>query len=526
MSANTLAIFPAKAPVEATSPDQGRMNEDGSDFKSFMDNATYKTDKARKPSKESSTQNQNDTQAQKTKSDKNKTNSTTEKNSDYREVSGSTDDNSQSVPEASSKGLFDEDNELLASQLQELNIGQNKFEAILDLLGLTAEADSANVLQSLSQALNLSSNDASEKNNPEDFLTRLQQNKNEAINLLKQAGLSDAEAKKLMNQLQSLNTVTTKQLLDKNIDDEGSDFSDQFDKNKNASENTDSSIKVVEKTDPSIKEAEKYDSSVKVTEKNDPLLNKAKKISHSNSDDKLQKTIKQNETPRITDQEPVTEKPRVLSKLGEVLTEKNAQANIVQTENFSDGKSFNKGLENVKTTPDLQAQPTSITNNTAIKAVESSKPILSENLLARGATEVKVIKQITDRMTVRSNGSENEVHIKLDPPSLGKVRMNIITSGDSVRTLIVAENQAVKQVIENNFNQLRDAMGEQGLKVDSFTVTVGGESNQQNASDNPSEKKDNPSSFEQAVTVETNENSGTETLSLFFGDNQSISVMA
>ena len=75
MSANTLAIFPAKAPVEATSPDQGRMNEDGSDFKSFMDNATYKTDKARKPSKESSTQNQNDTRAQKTKSDKNKTNS-------------------------------------------------------------------------------------------------------------------------------------------------------------------------------------------------------------------------------------------------------------------------------------------------------------------------------------------------------------------------------------------------------------------------------------------------------------------
>ena len=95
-----------------------------------------------------------------------------------------------------------------------------------------------------------------------------------------------------------------------------------------------------------------------------------------------------------------------------------------------------------------------------------------------------------------------------------------------MRTLIVAENQAVKQVIENNFNQLRDAMGEQGLKVDSFTVTVGGESNQQNASDNPSEKKDNPSSFEQTVTVETNENSGTETLSLFFGDNQSISVMA
>ena len=222
----------------------------------------------------------------------------------------------------------------------------------------------------------------------------------------------------------------------------------------------------------------------------------------------------------------MTEKPGVVSKLGELLTEKNAQASIVQTENFSDGKSFNKGLENLKTAPDLQVQPTTTTTNTAVKAVESSKPILPENLLARGATEVKIINQITDKMTVRSKGSENEVHIKLDPPSLGRVRMNIITSGDSVRTLIVAEYQAVKQVIENNFNQLRDAMGEQGLKVDSFTVTVGGESNQQNSPENSSGKKNNPSSLEQAVAGDTNENSGTETVSMFFGDNQSISVIA
>jgi len=34
--------------------------------------------------------------------------------------------------------------------------------------------------------------------------------------------------------------------------------------------------------------------------------------------------------------------------------------------------------------------------------------------------------------------------------------MNIITSGDGVRTVIIAENQAVKQTIENNLSQLRD----------------------------------------------------------------------
>jgi flagellar hook-length control protein FliK len=102
--------------------------------------------------------------------------------------------------------------------------------------------------------------------------------------------------------------------------------------------------------------------------------------------------------------------------------------------------------------------------------------------------------------------------------------MKIITSGETVRTVIVAENPAVKQVIENNFNQLRDAMGEQGLKLDSFTVTVGGESGHQNPSGESLDEENNSSLFEQ--TANADENPETGTVSLFFGDNQSISVIA
>jgi flagellar hook-length control protein FliK len=104
--------------------------------------------------------------------------------------------------------------------------------------------------------------------------------------------------------------------------------------------------------------------------------------------------------------------------------------------------------------------------------------------------------------------------------------MKITTSGDTVRTVIVAENHAVKQVIENNFNQLRDAMNGQGLKVDSFTVTVGGESGHQNPSGEFLGKENNPSLFEQKVSADTNENLATGTVSMFFGDNQSISIIA
>jgi flagellar hook-length control protein FliK len=104
--------------------------------------------------------------------------------------------------------------------------------------------------------------------------------------------------------------------------------------------------------------------------------------------------------------------------------------------------------------------------------------------------------------------------------------MKIVTSGDTVRTVIVAENQAVKQVIENNFNQLRDAMGEQGLKLDSFSVTVGGESNNQNPSQDSLEDENNASTLDQTASNETEESPRAGTVSLFFGDDQSISVIA
>jgi flagellar hook-length control protein FliK len=94
--------------------------------------------------------------------------------------------------------------------------------------------------------------------------------------------------------------------------------------------------------------------------------------------------------------------------------------------------------------------------------------------------------------------------------------------------MIIAENHAVKQTIENNFNQLRDAMSEQGLKVDSFSVMVGGESGSSNQNGkkfgegnslNPLSNKQVSSSGNDGEFEESND-------SFIFDGNQSISVLA
>ena len=538
MPGNALAVFAPKAPVELTAPTRDRANDNGSNFKDFMDTATHKVDTAQKPSKKNSPQNKNDADTGKIQPQKAKpkTESRTEDNSNNQEVSASKENKSQSAPKTIAKDSLTENTvtkdsliegtEVLATKLQELDINQAQFEALLDLLGLNGDADLDALLQSLTQALNLNQKNSGDKTNPSDLIARIQQNQGEAVNLLKQAGLSDAEAKNFLNHLQSLQNASAQKGLDKNAS-----LQAKLDSRTNRSDEASIKNPVFDNSQtendegPDFSTKFKDTAKLKDTTKRSDTAQGTGKTDRSASLDKLTETAKQNEATRITTQEPVNEKGAKTSNLGELLSGKNAQANILQTESFNDGKGF-KGLETAKTGPDLQIQSPTVAANTAVKAAESSKPILPENLLARGATEAKIINQIANKMTVRTNGAQNEVHIKLDPPSLGTVRMKIITSGDTVRTVIVAENQAVKQVIENNFNQLRDAMGEQGLKLGSFTVTVGGESGHQHPSGESLDEENNTSLFEKTASNDTDKNLGTGMASLSFGDNQSISVIA
>ena len=60
MPANALAVFASKAPVEPTAPTQDRANDNGSDFKDFLESASNKVDTAQKAAKENPSHNQND----------------------------------------------------------------------------------------------------------------------------------------------------------------------------------------------------------------------------------------------------------------------------------------------------------------------------------------------------------------------------------------------------------------------------------------------------------------------------------
>ena len=110
----------------------------------------------------------------------------------------------------------------------------------------------------------------------------------------------------------------------------------------------------------------------------------------------------------------------------------------------------------------------------AARGVDFVKPAITETYTGRASMEKPITAQIIEKFTLRGFGNQREIFIKLDPPSLGTVRMNVSTSGETVRATIIAENNIVRSIIESNLSQLKDSLTHQGVKIDSFNVLVGG----------------------------------------------------
>ena len=75
---------------------------------------------------------------------------------------------------------------------------------------------------------------------------------------------------------------------------------------------------------------------------------------------------------------------------------------------------------------------------------------------------------------VQSNPAERfaELRIVLKPENLGDVTLKVATQNGIVTAQFVAENQRVREVLEANFNQLRDVLQQKGLQISELSVSV------------------------------------------------------
>ena len=84
-----------------------------------------------------------------------------------------------------------------------------------------------------------------------------------------------------------------------------------------------------------------------------------------------------------------------------------------------------------------------------------------------------IFGQIAQKAKLIVTPGLTEIQIQLKPEFLGKLNLRISSENGIVTAKFNAESQMVKGVIEANLSNLRDALTEQGVKVDRLVVDVG-----------------------------------------------------
>jgi len=87
-------------------------------------------------------------------------------------------------------------------------------------------------------------------------------------------------------------------------------------------------------------------------------------------------------------------------------------------------------------------------------------------------TQTDIIRQIVQRMTLRTQGAQSTMSIKLKPEFLGDVHMHVSTEHHQVVVRMAAESVAVKEMIEQGLQHLRSELQHHGLEIDKFEVFV------------------------------------------------------
>ncbi|SDZ74150.1 hook-length control protein FliK [Desulfuromusa kysingii] len=86
--------------------------------------------------------------------------------------------------------------------------------------------------------------------------------------------------------------------------------------------------------------------------------------------------------------------------------------------------------------------------------------------------ESQVIDQVVTHLSGSVNGDTGRMVLRLQPAELGSLKLELIVEGDRIKANLHAQTHQVQEVLERNLPQLRNALAEQGLKIDQFQVNV------------------------------------------------------
>lgn len=83
-----------------------------------------------------------------------------------------------------------------------------------------------------------------------------------------------------------------------------------------------------------------------------------------------------------------------------------------------------------------------------------------------------IMNQIMDYMKINVKADQNEIEMQLHPASLGNVRINLISKAGEITAEFKVQNETVKEAVEAQIAELKEALKASGNKVSAVEVSV------------------------------------------------------
>ncbi|MBU4056026.1 MAG: flagellar hook-length control protein FliK, partial [Proteobacteria bacterium] len=92
-------------------------------------------------------------------------------------------------------------------------------------------------------------------------------------------------------------------------------------------------------------------------------------------------------------------------------------------------------------------------------------------------TSKAVVDQIIKKAVLELSHNKSELKIHIKPEMLGSIKIHVINENQQIHAKITAETQMVKEIIEQNIDQLKTGLSKNGMEIDKIDVTVGQQNN-------------------------------------------------
>lgn len=83
-----------------------------------------------------------------------------------------------------------------------------------------------------------------------------------------------------------------------------------------------------------------------------------------------------------------------------------------------------------------------------------------------------IIRQIVDSMSISNTTEESAINLQLTPESLGRMYINVSQKNSEIFARIAVSNEAVKEALQTQMVNLKEALNNSGIRVNEVEITV------------------------------------------------------